>query len=188
MSKDMQVASFEAVEAVPSAAKPHVTVDAVAGELGESAVTTNPVPELDVVEYHAWRSFLVAHARVARRLELDLMTVSDLPLAEFDVLMQLDLSEDHRLRMNELADRIVLSRAGITRLIDRLVGDGLVARAKCTSDARGSFAVLTEKGHARLDAARPGHFAAVKRHFLTAFSQSELETLGMLLGREFPID
>jgi DNA-binding MarR family transcriptional regulator len=189
MSKDMQVGNIDAVDAVPSAAKSHAPVGEVAGKPAESAVATaNPIPELDVVEYRAWRSFLVAHARVARRLELDLITVSDLPLAEFDVLMQLDLTDDHRLRMNELADRIVLSRAGITRLIDRLVGDGLVARAKCDSDARGSFAVLTEKGHARLDQARPGHFAAVRRYFLAAFSQSELETLGMLLDRDLPVD
>jgi DNA-binding MarR family transcriptional regulator len=144
------------------------------------------IPELDPVENRAWRSFLVAHARVARRLEMDLMTVSDLPLAEFDVLMQLDLTEDHRLRMNELADRVVLSRAGITRLVDRLVGDGLVARAKCDSDARGSFAVLTDKGHARLDKARPGHFAAVRRYFLAAFTKPEMEALAGLLEREFP--
>lgn len=142
--------------------------------------------ELEQIELRAWRSFLVAHARVARQLEADLLAASHLPLAEFDVLMQLDLAEDHRLRMNDLADRVVLSRAGITRLVDRLVRDGLVARAKCTSDARGSFAVLTDKGHARLDDARPGHFAAVRRRFLEAFSRSELESLAALLDRPFP--
>jgi DNA-binding MarR family transcriptional regulator len=190
MSKDMQVASSDAVEAVPSAARSHgpsgegAAEPGGSGEPGES--TAGAIPELDPVENRAWRSFLVAHARVARRLEMDLMTVSDLPLAEFDVLMQLDLTEDHRLRMNELADRVVLSRAGITRLVDRLVGDGLVARAKCDSDARGSYAVLTEKGHARLDKARPDHFAAVRRYFLAAFTKPEMESLAGLLEREFP--
>ena len=145
-----------------------------------------PVPELEQIELRAWRSFLVAHARVARQLEADLLAASDLPLAEFDVLMQLDLAEDDRLRMNDLADKVVLSRAGITRLVDRLVGDGLVARAKCASDARGSFAVLTEKGRARLDGARPGHFAAVRLRFLDTFSRPELESLAVLLDRPFP--
>jgi len=111
-----------------------------------------------------------------------------MPLAEFDVLMQLSLAEGQRLRMNELADRVVLSRAGITRLVDRLVADGSVARIKCASDARGAYAVLTDPGRARLDEARPGHFAAVRRHFLGSFAKPELEALADLLDRNFPVD
>jgi DNA-binding MarR family transcriptional regulator len=148
----------------------------------------DPSMELDELEHRAWRAFLVVHARVARRLEMDLLTRSDLPLAEFDVLFQLHLAEGHRLRMNELADRVVLSRAGITRLVDRLVADGLVARIKCVDDARGAYAVLTENGRARLDEARPGHFAAVRRCFTGAFARPELETLAGLLDRRFPVD
>ena len=75
---------------------------------------------LDPVESRAWRAFLSLHARVARRLEADLIARSDLPLAEYDVLFQLAMAEGRRLRMNELADRVLLSRAGITRLVDRL--------------------------------------------------------------------
>lgn len=156
--------------------------------VSEDPKVEDTVPELDELELRVWRSFLAAHARVARRLEADLLADSKLPLAEFDVLMQLALAEEQRLRMNELADRVVLSRAGITRLVDRLVADGLVDRVKCSSDARGSFAVLTDKGRTKLDAARPGHFAAVKRHFLGAFGRPELETLGTLLDRDFPIE
>jgi len=116
------------------------------------------------------------------------MAASDLPLAEFDVLFQLDLAEGHRLRMNELASRVVLSRAGMTRLVDRLVADGLVARLKCASDARGAYAVMTDRGRERLDAARPGHFAAVRRFFLSAFSHQELEDLAGLMERSFPVE
>ena len=148
----------------------------------------DPDTELDEVELRAWRAFLVAHAQVARRLESDLLVSHDLPLAEFDVLFQLGLAEGHRLRMNELADRVVLSRAGMTRLVDRLVADGLVARMKCDSDARGAYAVLTERGHTRLDEARPGHFAAVRRLFLAAFDRPELENLAGLLERGIPSD
>jgi len=142
-----------------------------------------PGTELDDLEHRAWRGFLRTHAQVARRLEADLIATQDLPLAEFDVLFQLALVPGHRLRMNELADRVLLSRAGITRLVDRLVADGLVARLKCASDARGAYAVLTEKGRQRLDAARPGHMASVRRYFLDSFSRPELAALAELLSR-----
>lgn len=143
---------------------------------------------LDPVELRAWRAFLTRHARVARRLESDLMARSDLPLAEYDVLFQLALAEGQRLRMNELADRVLLSRAGITRLVDRLTADGLVSRLKCASDARGYFAVLTSGGMERLVDATPGHLAAVRRFFLESFTGPELETLAELLERSQPFD
>jgi DNA-binding MarR family transcriptional regulator len=142
-----------------------------------------PGSELDDLEHAVWRAFLRTHSRVARRLEADLMASSDLPLAEFDVLFQLALSPGYRLRMNELADQVLLSRAGITRLVDRLVADGLVARLKCASDARGAYAVMTDRGRTRLDQARPGHMDGVRRYFLASFSRSELATLAELLAR-----
>lgn len=169
-------------------------VSPVAAETGDTESGASPtgavdqLPELDAVESRAWRSFLIAHARVARRLEADLLARSHLPLAEFDVLMQLSLAEGQRLRMNELADRVVLSRAGITRLVDRLVADGSVARTKCASDARGAYAILTDPGRARLDQARPGHFEAVRRYFIQSFAKPELEALADLLDRDFPVD
>ena len=181
--------NLKAPEAAPSA-----PASPVAGQAGclesdaRPAAAEDPTPELDALEQRAWRSFLIAHARVARRLEADLIARSDLPLAEFDVLMQLSLAESQRLRMNELANRVVLSRAGITRLVDRLVADGLVARTKCASDARGAYAVMTDRGQARLDQARPGHFAAVRRYFLEALTRPEMESLADLLERDFPVD
>lgn len=148
----------------------------------------DPGPELDSLEHRAWRAYLHKHAMVTRLLEADLMARSDLPLAEFDVLFQLALSDGQRLRMNELADRVLLSRAGITRLVDRLVADGLVVRLKCASDARGAFAALTDQGRTRLEGARPAHLAAVKRHFIGTFSRAELETLAGLMERSVPLD
>lgn len=143
---------------------------------------------LDEVEGRAWRAFLVTHARVARKLEADLVAKNDLPLAEFDVLFQLAVAEGRRLRMAELAERVLLSRAGITRLVDRLVADDLVGRLKCASDARGFYAVLTPKGMARLEEATPDHLRSVRRYFLERFSRSELEMLAGLLERAFPTD
>ena len=165
----------------------------VAGQPAVAAeeVTPNPpadifAPALDPLERRAWRAFLQTHARVTRRLEADLMARDDLPLAEFDVLFQLSLVEGRRLRMNELAQRVLLSRAGITRLVDRLVADGLVGRVRCASDARGFFAVLTERGLARLDVALPHHRESIRRYFLERLDRSELEVLAGMLERAFP--
>ena len=199
MSKDKQVGKSDTFEAASVAGASPVAAQAagaspVAGQAAGAESSAMPAgalnlfPELDAVEQKAWGSFLVAHARVARRLEADLLAKSRMPLAEFDVLMQLSFAEGRRLRMNELADRVVLSRAGITRLVDRLVADGLVGRVKCASDARGAYAVLTEPGQVRLDEARPGHFEAVRRYFLQSFARPELEALGGLLERDFPAD
>lgn len=189
MGKDMQVGNLNTMEADSVASAPPVAAEAEGTESGASpAGAVDQLPELDAVEQKAWRSFLIAHARVARRLEADLLARSHMLLAEFDVLMQLSLAEDRRLRMNELANRVVLSRAGITRLVDRLVADGLVARLKCASDARGAYAVLTDLGRTRLNQARPGHFEAVRRYFLVTFEKPELEALANLLERDFPVD
>ena len=145
---------------------------------------------LDPTERRAWRAFLQTHARVARRLEADLIARNDLPLAEFDVLpiAAADEIDGSRLRMAELADRVLLSRAGITRLVDRLVVDGLVGRVRCESDARGFYAVLTEIGKARLEEATPGHLESVRRIFLERFDRSELEILAGLLERASPTE
>ena len=178
MSKDVQVATPDVLPPPPA--------ESALEEAAPQAI--DPTTRLDELEHSAWRAFLVAHARVARRLEADLLAASDLPLAEFDVLFQLDIADGQRLRMNELANRVVLSRAGMTRLVDRLVADGLVGRLKCDSDARGAYAVLTERGRERLEAARPGHFAAVRRLFLAAFTRADLENLTELLDRDFPTD
>jgi DNA-binding MarR family transcriptional regulator len=176
MSKDLQVATYNAFS--KGATPPAVLATDNPGTLVSSL--------LDPVELRAWRGFLETHARVARKLEADLLARADLPLAEFDVLFQLALADGRRLRMNELADRVLLSRAGITRLVDRLVIDGLVDRVKCESDARGYFAVLTDRGLTRVEHATPDHMAAVRRYFLESFTRSEIETLGALLDRAIP--
>src|ERR1035437_4957922 len=104
MSKDKQVGNPNSTESVSSDAASPINAEAEGIESAESsAAAADPVPELDAAEYRAWRLFLIAHARVARRLEADLLARSHLPLAEFDVLMPLSLADGQRLRMNELA-------------------------------------------------------------------------------------
>ena len=131
----------------------------------------------------AWSAFLRAHARVTRQLERELQAEESLALADYDVLVQLALAGDRRLRMSELADRLLLSRSGITRLVDRLERDGLVERMTCESDRRGQWAALTDAGHQRLRNASPTHLRGVAEHFLDRIPEQELETLRRTLER-----
>ena len=148
------------------------------GEHGMTHQLTRHDPRLG-----AWRTFLRAHAHVVRRLETELQAEQDLALSDYDVLVQLAGAEDRRLRMSELADRLLLSRSGATRLVDRLVGEGLVERVSCESDRRGQWASLTDRGYERLRRASPTHLRGVAEHFLDRFSTAELETLERLLDR-----
>ncbi len=131
----------------------------------------------------AWRSFLKAHSMISRRLEAELMSEEDLPLASYDVLVQLTEAPDRRLRMTGLADAVLLSRSGLTRLVDRLTRDGLVTRQACEDDARGTYAVLTPAGLSRLREASKVHLRGVEEHMTGRLSDSELATLTCLLER-----
>ena len=129
----------------------------------------------------AWSTFLRAHARVVRELERELQAEQDLALTDYDVLVQLAAAPDRRLRMSDLADRLLLSRSGATRLVDRLVGDGLVERITCESDRRGQWAALTDAGLARLRRASPTHLRGVATHFLDRLAPDDLAALERML-------
>ncbi|HZC71181.1 MAG TPA: MarR family transcriptional regulator [Jatrophihabitans sp.] len=118
-----------------------------------------------------------------RDLERELTAETGMPLSWYDVLLQLAEAPAHRLRMAELADRVLLSRSGLTRLIDRLQAEDLVRREPSPDDARGTFTVLTEEGMRRLRRAAPVHLTGIRAHWLVHFSDDELRTLGALLGR-----
>ena len=121
-----------------------------------------------------WRAFLEAHARVTRRLDEELRAEHDLSLAEYDTLLAIAWAPDRRIRMRSLADSILLSKSGVTRLIDRLVADGLVERSACLSDARGAEAVLTEAGLDRLRSASRTHLRGIDEHFLGVVDRDDL--------------
>lgn len=135
------------------------------------------------VEQAVWRTLLRAQVRISRHLQADLLAEHDLALGSYDVLMQLGETPDGRLRMNDLADRVLLSRSGLTRLVDRLQGEGLVVRESCASDARGLFAVLTPAGRARLDAATPTYQRGVRHYVLSRLDENELNQFGAILAK-----
>ena len=131
----------------------------------------------------AWRTFLRAHARVIRDLENELQSEQHLALTDYDVLAQLAGADQRRLRMSELADALLLSRSGATRMVDRLVADGMVERVTCESDRRGQWASLTDAGYRRLRDASPIHLRGVAEHFLDRLSADDLADLERMLDQ-----
>jgi len=125
----------------------------------------------------AWRAFLGAHARLFRRLDIELRSEHDLSLPEYDTLLHLAEAPGRRLRMSRLAGLVLLSKSGVTRLVDRLEADGSVERLQCAHDARGAEAVLTDEGLTRLRRASPTHLRGIERYFVDALGPADLDTL-----------
>jgi len=148
---------------------------------------TEPVPAgangLDERELGAWRGFLHAHREVVAHLDEELQRAHDLPLSSYEVLLYLADAPDGRLRMGELAERLLLSRSGLTRLVDRLERRGLVTRERCKEDARGLFAHITRAGRELFEATRPDHLDGVRRHFLSRLDSAELDELTAIWQR-----
>ena len=140
-----------------------------------------PVPRADDPRLRTWMAFLRAHAAITRLLESELQAERDLGLAEYDALVQLALADQWRLRMSELAERVVLSRSGVSRLVDRLQASGLVTRAACAEDARVSWATLTDAGYERLRDATPVHLRGVETHFLAQIPEDDRDALVRVL-------
>jgi DNA-binding MarR family transcriptional regulator len=138
---------------------------------------------LNDAELHAWQMFLRAHHVVTDTLDEELSHEQELPLGSYEVLLHLSEAPDHALRMSELADQVLLSRSGVSRLVDRLVSDGLVERHTCQSDGRGVYAVLTDPGMRRLRRAAPTHLRGVREHFTDRLSGGELDELARLLDK-----
>ena len=124
-----------------------------------------------------WKLFLESYRRVLDTLDDELKEQQGLSLAWFDVLAQLFNAPERRLRMSQLASSILLSRSGLTRLVDRMEAAGLVERASSPSDRRGSFAVLTPRGEQVFREAAPVHLDGVQRHFGCHLTESEANTL-----------
>ncbi len=148
------------------------------------------VPETSVnlteTELAAWRGLLRVHTALVKALDAELSAAHDLPLSSYEVLITLESAPNRKCRMAELADSVLLSRSGMTRLVDRLEQHGLLVRDTCTDDGRGCFAVLTDKGAAVLEEARPTHLEGVRQRFLTHFSDAELRQFAGAWERVLP--
>lgn len=131
----------------------------------------------------AWVRFLRAHAALTRELSSRLEAVHELTLSDFDVLVQLYYAEGRRMRRIDLARSVLLTASGITRLLDGLESGGLVAKERCASDARVTYAVLTKAGVKKIEEARESHLADIEELFGSRFSAQEREQLAELLAR-----
>jgi DNA-binding MarR family transcriptional regulator len=142
-------------------------------------MSPRPAPE----HLRAWRALLVAHRRLVDRLAQELEEARQLPLTWYDVLVHLAEEPQRRLRMSDLAGRVLLSQSGLTRLVDRMADAGLVTRERCPTDRRGTFVVPTPRGLSTLEAAAPGHLAGVATHFAEHLDEREAALLGDVLER-----
>jgi DNA-binding MarR family transcriptional regulator len=147
---------------------------------------TEPIHELAPEELGAWRGLLRVHSALVKALDAELLAAHALPLTSYEVLINLQAAPGHRRRMAELADGVLLSRSGMTRLVDRLERDGLLERDACTDDGRGTYAVLTAKGAALLDEARRTHLDGIRERFLQHFEVDELRRLAGFWDRVLP--
>jgi DNA-binding MarR family transcriptional regulator len=145
---------------------------------GETALPSFSGPELD-----AWRGFLRTYTTIVRELDDELNERHGLPVSSYDVLVQLDEAPDGKLRMSHLADAVLLSRSGLSRLVTRLSNQGLIERQECENDARGAFAVITDEGRERLNEARATHRAGVRERFLDRLTERDQRQLAKVWGR-----
>jgi DNA-binding MarR family transcriptional regulator len=131
----------------------------------------------------AWRKFLTAHVILIEQIERDLAGAKLPPLSWYDVLFALSEASEHKLRLNELAQAVLLSRSNLTRLIDRLEATGLIERESCEIDRRGAFAVITEEGFEMLDRMWSVYGRGVERYFACHINPTEVKLLVKILDR-----
>lgn len=158
----------------------------VMSDSDEGAPAAAPALSADDWRLTVWRSFLRTHTHLLRQLEHQLQAHGKIALGGYDVLVQLAEAPENRLRMSELAEAVLLSRSGLTRLVDRLQKDGLVQRQPDPEDARGMYTVLTAKGRDTLRDASRVHLAGVSELVLDRLTESELRQLQLLMTQLDP--
>ncbi len=144
---------------------------------------TSQVSELQGIELEAWINFLRAHAAVTRQFNAELLATHGLTINDFDVLASLARAPERALKRVDLAERVLLTPSGITRLLKGLQDAGYVCNRSCDEDARVTYAVLTDEGYEKLREARTTHLSSVRALFSERFDQDELQSLASLLER-----
>jgi DNA-binding MarR family transcriptional regulator len=137
--------------------------------------------KLSETELRAWQALLHAHHEVTDRLDADLREQHGLTFSKYDVLLRLTRAPDRFLRMSDLAERVLLSPSGLTRLVDRLVGQGLVSRDIHQGDARVTLVRLTGRGRERLRRAARTHLQGIREHFTGRLSETQLRNVASAL-------
>jgi DNA-binding MarR family transcriptional regulator len=135
------------------------------------------------IRLEGWVSFLRAHAAITRELSAQLQREHGLTLSDYEVLLHLSHADGGRMRRVDLAQQVLLTASGITRLLEGLQRAGFVSKETCASDARVSYAKLTDEGRAKLQTAAVTHLRGIDELFVSRYSGSELATLAELLSR-----
>ena len=147
-------------------------------EMSTTFVYTSRMSEhLTDPQLTAWRTFLTLHATLIERLDRELAAAGCVPLHWYDILVELVEAPERRLRMSDLANRVVLSRSTLTHLVDRLESERLIVRERSGTDRRGAYAVLTEQGRAALRKAWPVYARGIAQHFARYLSPVEVQTV-----------
>lgn len=139
--------------------------------------------KLGDAEREAWVGLLRVHNKLINQLDAELQAAQGLPLAAFDVLVQLARVADGERSMSDLADSILLSPSGCTRLVDRLEAEGLLERRRSSHDSRVVMAAITSTGRRRLSRVMPVHLRGVRGRFTERLSEEEIATLGRIWRR-----
>jgi len=169
---------------IPNVAEPIGSEDVATVPAGACAPKAEDgASSLEGVALEAWRSYLQSHATIVRLLDAELISEHGITTRDYEVLLYLAQSPDRRLPMSALAESTMLTRSGITRLVDGLVAGGFIERVSCPNDARVSYAQLTDEGFEKLRDAGCTHVGSIRRLFLEHFDVDETGQLAALLGR-----
>ena len=141
------------------------------------------VTTLNDEQLAAWRSFLEVHSAVIGALEREILEEEGFPLTWYEVLVHLSEAPERRLHHQVLAKSVLLSRSGVTRLVDRMVEAGLVAREPDPNDRRASYVAMTRNGEDTLKRAAPGHVRSVWKHFIRHLNAEEIPMLTSIFSR-----
>lgn len=140
--------------------------------------------KLGLSQLKAWESFIIRQSVVIKSIEKDLENQKDaLPLHWYDVLLVINHSKNKKLRLNEIADKIVTSRSALTRSVEKLAKKGLLTKEKCGDDKRGQFASITESGKQALKKTWVYYRQAIQSHFGYFFNSTEAKNLERLLNK-----
>ncbi len=139
--------------------------------------------ELEKSRHLAFKEFIAAHARIMEVVDAELAKANMIPLTWYDVLVTLEYADGHSLRMSELAERVLLSRSGLTRLMDKLVQKGFVVRRTCPTDKRGLHAILTDKGQKVREETWPLFSSLIQEIFGAQMSDEEAGNITTVMNR-----
>jgi DNA-binding MarR family transcriptional regulator len=167
-----QEGAIPTLEAIPGVDSPECIIP------GDDAEAS-----LEGAALEAWRSYLQSHATILRLLDAELVSEHAITTRDYEVLLYLAQAPDRKLPMSALAESTMLTRSGITRLVDGLVAGGFIQRTACPSDARVSYAQLTDEGWAKLRSAGCTHVGSIRKLFLEHFDVEETRRLAELLSR-----